>query len=63
MLAGEVDITHVSRWLGHRQIQTMYAIYGHMVPAVAADARRVMEEAFSLSAGEKGARGGAGVLL
>ncbi|GHD20767.1 hypothetical protein GCM10007147_13590 [Nocardiopsis kunsanensis] len=46
MLAGEVDITHVSRWLGHRQIQTTYAIYGYMVPAVATEARDVMDAAF-----------------
>ena len=46
MLARGVDITHVSRWLGHRQIQTTFAIYGHMVPTVAAEAREVMQAAF-----------------
>ncbi|MFE7462457.1 tyrosine-type recombinase/integrase [Nocardiopsis terrae] len=46
MLARGVDITHVSRWLGHRQIQTTYAIYGHMVPSVALEARATMQRAF-----------------
>ncbi|MFV2195296.1 tyrosine-type recombinase/integrase [Nocardiopsis sp. LOL_012] len=46
MLARGVDITHVSRWLGHRQIQTTFAIYGHMVPTVAAEARAAMDAAF-----------------
>ncbi len=46
MLARGIDITHVSRWLGHRQIETTYRIYGHMVPRVASEASAVMQAAF-----------------
>lgn len=53
MLGRGIDITHVSRWLGHRQIQTTYAIYGHMMPSVADDARKVMDHEFQAS-GEAG---------
>ena len=53
MLGRGIDITHVSRWLGHRQIQTTYAIYGHMMPSVADDARKVMDDGFQAS-GEAG---------
>ncbi|WP_344969971.1 tyrosine-type recombinase/integrase [Salinactinospora qingdaonensis] len=47
MLARGVDITHVSRWLGHQQIETTYRIYGHMVPRVATEARAAIQAAFA----------------
>jgi integrase len=31
-LASGIPITDVSRWLGHRNINTTYSIYGHLVP-------------------------------
>jgi integrase len=31
-LAGAVPITDVSKWLGHRNIQVTFGIYGHLVP-------------------------------
>jgi integrase len=32
-LASGIPITDVSKWLGHRNIQTTFGIYGHLVPA------------------------------
>jgi integrase len=32
-LANGIPITDVSRWLGHANIQTTFAIYGHLVPS------------------------------
>jgi integrase len=57
MLGRGVDITHVSRWLGHRQIQTTYRIYGHMVPRVAQEARAEMQAAFEELPGTGGGTG------
>lgn len=55
MLAKGIDITHVSRWLGHRQIETTYRVYGHMMPGVAEDARAAMDAAvFGGGAGVSG---------
>ncbi|WP_160051325.1 site-specific integrase [Nocardiopsis sp. FR26] len=62
MLARGVDITHVSRWLGHRQIETTYRIYGHMVPRVAGEARVAMQAAFEELPGTEEGTGVAGAL-
>jgi integrase len=43
-LAGGVPITDVSKWLGHRNIQTTYGIYGHLVPASWEKARQVLDK-------------------
>lgn len=43
-LAGTIPITDVSAWLGHRNIQTTYRIYGHLVPASWDRARNVLDE-------------------
>lgn len=41
-----VPLTDVSAWLGHKQIETTYRIYRHMLPRVADGARRLLDEAF-----------------
>src|SRR5262249_19220992 len=46
-LAGGVPITDVSAWLGHRNIQVTYGIYGHLVPASFERARAVLDEEWS----------------
>jgi integrase len=42
-LANGVPITDVSKWLGHRNINTTYAIYGHLVPSSWDAARAVLD--------------------
>lgn len=42
-LAGGVPITDVSKWLGHRDINVTFAIYGHLVPASWDRARAVLD--------------------
>lgn len=46
-LAGGVPITDVSKWLGHRNIQTTFGIYGHLVPASWDRARAVLDAEWS----------------
>ena len=43
-LAGGVPITDVSKWLGHRDINTTYAIYGHLAPESWERARGVLDD-------------------
>lgn len=43
-LAGGIPITDVSKWLGHRNIQVTYGIYGHLVPESWDRARRVLDQ-------------------
>ena len=42
-LAGGIPITDVSKWLGHRDINVTYQIYGHLVPASWERARGVLD--------------------
>lgn len=42
-LAGGIPITDVSKWLGHRDINVTFAIYGHLVPASWDRARGVLD--------------------
>lgn len=42
-LASGVPITDVSKWLGHRNINITYAIYGHLVPESFDRARRALD--------------------
>jgi integrase len=43
-LAGGVPITDVSKWLGHRDINVTFSIYGHLVPASWERARGVLDD-------------------
>ena len=43
-LAGGIPITDVSKWLGHKDINVTYAIYGHLVPESWDRARAVLDE-------------------
>jgi integrase len=43
-LAAGVPITDVSKWLGHKNIQVTFGIYGHLVPASFDRARQVLDE-------------------
>lgn len=45
-LAGSVPITDVSQWLGHRDINVTYAIYGHLVPSSWESARRALDDEY-----------------
>lgn len=45
-LSNRVPITDVSAWLGHRDINMTYAIYGHLVPSSWATARDVLDQEF-----------------
>lgn len=42
-LANAVPITDVSRWLGHRNIQTTFGIYSHFVPSSWDRARKALD--------------------
>lgn len=48
-LANAVPITDVSRWLGHRNIQTTYAIYSHFIPSSWERAREALDGEWSSS--------------
>ena len=45
-LANGVPITDVSAWLGHKDINTTYSIYGHLVPSSVAKARVVLDDEY-----------------
>ncbi len=45
-LASGIPITEVSRWLGHRSIETTHRIYGHIVPSSLGCARTVLDDAY-----------------
>jgi integrase len=45
-LAGNVPISDVSRWLGHRSITTTVDLYGHLVPDATGCARDALDRAF-----------------
>jgi len=46
-LSRGVPITDVSAWLGHRDINTTYGIYGHLVPSSFDRARNVLDAEFN----------------
>lgn len=46
-LSNGVPITDVSAWLGHRDINMTYAIYGHLVPSSWGKARHVLDDEFA----------------
>jgi integrase len=43
-LSGGVPITDVSKWLGHKDINVTFGIYGHLVPASWERARGVLDD-------------------
>jgi len=45
-LASGIPITEVSRWLGHRSIETTHRIYGHIVPSSLGRARSALDDAY-----------------
>jgi integrase len=49
--------TDVSKWLGHKNIEITYRIYGHLVHAAWERAREVLEEAFQSGKSGKKASG------
>lgn len=46
-LARGIPITDVSRWLGHRDINLTYRVYGHLIPSVTSTARSVIDSEYS----------------
>ena len=46
-LSNGVPITDVSAWLGHRDINMTYAIYGHLVPSSWGKARHVLDDEYA----------------
>jgi integrase len=42
-LSNRIPITDVSAWLGHRNINLTYSIYGHLVPSSVGNARVVLD--------------------
>jgi integrase len=46
-LSNGVPITDVSKWLGHRNINTTYSIYGHLVPSSWDTAREVLDREYN----------------
>jgi len=45
-LSRGVPITNVSMWLGHRNINLTYRVYGHLVPNAASQARTVLDSEY-----------------
>ena len=45
-LARGIPITEVSRWLGHRSMDTTHRIYGHIVPSSVDRARAMLDDAY-----------------
>ena len=45
-LAAGVPVTDVSRWLGHRSIQTTYQIYSHYIPSSFSRAIEVLDSEY-----------------
>ena len=43
LLTRGVAITDVARWVGHKNIQVTYGIYGHLIPSAAAKAASVLD--------------------
>lgn len=46
-LSGGVPVTDVSRWLGHRNIQTTYQVYSHFIPDSWDQARSVLDQEYA----------------
>jgi integrase len=46
-LANDVPITDVSKWLGHQNINTTYAIYGHLVPSSWDRAKQALDNEYA----------------
>lgn len=47
-LSNGVPITDVSAWLGHRNINTTYSIYGHLVPSSVWKARHALDDEYAV---------------
>jgi integrase len=47
LLAHGVPITDVAKWLGHRNINVTYSIYGHLVPSSMGRAVKVLNEEYA----------------
>lgn len=46
-LAGGIPITDLSRWLGHRSIETTHRIYGHLLPGSWHRGRNALDTAYT----------------
>lgn len=47
LLSHGVPITDVAKWLGHRNINVTFAIYGHLVPSAASRALQVLNSEYA----------------
>jgi integrase len=47
-LSNGVPITDVSRWLGHRSVDTTFKIYSHFVPGAFERGQAVLDQEFSV---------------
>ena len=47
LLARGVPITDVAQWVGHKDINVTYAIYGHLVPNAADRAVSVLDAEYA----------------
>ena len=45
-LSAGVPVTDVSRWLGHRSIQTTYQVYSHFIPDSWEQAREALDQEY-----------------
>jgi integrase len=46
LLAANIQITNLAKWLGHRNINETYNTYGHLVPSAFGEARSALEAAW-----------------
>jgi integrase len=46
LLAANIQITNLAKWLGHRNINETYNTYGHLVPSAYGEARQALEDAW-----------------
>lgn len=54
LLSAGVPITDVAKWLGHRDINVTYAIYGHLVPAALGRAIETLNAEYLAWSGDAG---------
>lgn len=57
LLSRGVPITDVSRWLGHKDINTTFSIYGHLVPQSISSTARYLDDEFAVWKETSGLRG------
>lgn len=51
LLARDVPITDVARWVGHRDISVTFTVYGHLIPSAAARAASVLDDEYAAWSG------------